>query len=229
VTAEIINNLGQIVAAAGTGAVVAWAMFTKFAESWLAGKFAKRLEMFKHEQASVFSRISKIHEKEFEVLPTAWLKLHQAYGQTAELCSALKRFPDLNQMNIAQFEAFVTACRLHEVHKKELLQLQISDRNTYYQRWIFWADISDAKSAQEDFNNYLVMNRIFMTESLCERFSDINKLLKSILITEEMVKQMPHVPMVELRNQLEVDLTKIQPLFPPLEKAIQERLHYGEA
>jgi hypothetical protein len=73
------------------------------------------------------------------------------------------------------------------------------------------------------------MNRIFMTESLCERFSEINKLLKSILITEEMVKKMPYVPMVELRNQLEVELAGIQPLLPPLEKAIQERLHYGEA
>jgi hypothetical protein len=27
-----------------------------------------------------FSRISKIHEKEFEVLPNAWLMLHEAYG-----------------------------------------------------------------------------------------------------------------------------------------------------
>lgn len=68
-----------------------------------------------------------------------------------------------------------------------------------------------------------------MTESLCERFSEINKLLRSILIAEEMAKKMPHVPMVEVHKQLEVDLAAVQPLLPPLEKAIQERLHYEEA
>jgi hypothetical protein len=68
-----------------------------------------------------------------------------------------------------------------------------------------------------------------MTQLICERFIEINKLLKSILIAEEMVKQMPHIPMVEVREQLELDLTKIQPLLPPLENAIQERLHYGDA
>jgi hypothetical protein len=175
----------------------------------------------------LFSRISKIHDKEFEVLPVAWLKLHQAYGQVFQLCSAFKQFPDFGLMNTAQFEGFVAACRLHEVHKKELLQS--SDPNADYQRWIFWQDMAEAKAAQEDFNNYLVMNRIFMTQLICERFIEINKLLKSILIAEEMVKQMPHIPMVEVREQLELDLTKIQPLLPPLENAIQERLHYGDA
>jgi len=239
-TGRILNSLLAVVAAGGGGAVIASLIFAKFGESWLAEKFAKRLEIFKHEQAkdieqlrhkitSLFSRISKIHEKEFEVLPTAWLKLHQAYGQTYQVCSAFKQFPDLNQMNAIHFEAFVEACKLHDVKKKELLQLQVCDRNAYYQLWKFWADITEAKSAQEDFNNFLVTNRIFMTKTLCEQFNEINRLMRSILIAEEMVKQMPHVQLVEVRKQLEIDLTKIQPLLPPLEEAIQERLHYGEA
>jgi hypothetical protein len=68
-----------------------------------------------------------------------------------------------------------------------------------------------------------------MTQNLCDRFSEINRLLRSILITETMIKQMPHIPMIELKNQLEIDLTKIEPLLFPLEKAIQDRLHYEEA
>lgn len=236
----ILKGFLAVFAAGGGGAVIAWAIFSKFSERWLENRFAKRLEAFKHEQAkelehlrhkitSLFSRISKIHDKEFEVLPAAWLKLHQAYGRIYQLCSAYKEFPELSRMNELHFEAFVAACGLHEVKQKELLQLEACDRDAYYRLWKFWADITEAKSTQEDFNNYLVMNRIFMTESLCERFSDINKLLKSILIAEEMAKKMPHVPMVEVRKQLEVDLAAIQPLLPPLEKAIQERLHYREA
>src|SRR6266849_6971153 len=186
-TGEVLKTLGSILAAGGGGAVVAWGIFAKFSDGWLAEKFAKRLETFKHEQAkelehlrhtitSLFSRISKIHEKEFEVLPTAWHKLHQAYGRVSHVCSALKQTPDLDQMNTKLFEAFVADYKLHEARKKDLLQLQASNRNQYYGRLTFWSDLDEAKSAQRDLNNYLVQNRIFMTESLCQPFNEINTL-----------------------------------------------------
>jgi hypothetical protein len=170
-TSGIVNTAINMFAAAGVGAVVAWGIFRKFAESWLDEKFAKRLEAFKHEKAkeieqlrhkitALFSRISKIHDKEFEVLPTAWFKLHTVYGCTHQVCMALKTYPDFNQMDAAHFKAFVAGCTLHEVKKNELLQLQPSDRNEYYQLWKFWADINEADSAQKDFSNYIVTNRI---------------------------------------------------------------------
>jgi len=237
---ELLKNLGSFIAAGGGGAAIAWVIFKKLGDGWLADRFAKRLETFKYEQVkdleqlrhkitSLFSRISKIHEKEFEVLPMAWLKLHQAYGLVSRLCSALKQFPDFRQMSTPMFEAFVAGSALHEVRKKELLALEVSERDQYYREGIFWSELAEAKSAQMELNNYLVMNRIFMNESLCKSFNEINALLKSIIITQEIVNQMPHLPAVELRQQLEIDLAKIEPLLPPLESAIQERLHYSEA
>jgi hypothetical protein len=73
------------------GVAVAYKAFQKFGEKWLDARFAERLEKLKHEQTKEiegtrrkvpweFSRISKIHEKEFEVLPKAWLMLQEARG-----------------------------------------------------------------------------------------------------------------------------------------------------
>lgn len=120
----IFRDFLAVFATAGGGAAIAWAIFSKFGDRWLENAFAKRFEAFKHEQAkelehlrhkitSLFSRISKIHDKEFEVLPVAWFKLHEAYGRIYELCSAYKEFPELGQMNALHFEAFVAACGLH--------------------------------------------------------------------------------------------------------------------
>lgn len=85
-TGEIIKAIGKFVLAGGGGAAIAWLMFSRLSDRWLDQRFARRLEEFNHEKtqeierlrhhiASLFSRISKIHEKEFDVLPTAFLKL----------------------------------------------------------------------------------------------------------------------------------------------------------
>ena len=89
--------LSVVVSGGGAAALILWAC-KNFGVKWLDAQFAKRLEAFKHEQAKEiegmrrqvqweFSRISKIHEREFEILPKAWLLLHEVHGHTAGLGS----------------------------------------------------------------------------------------------------------------------------------------------
>jgi len=71
-----------------------------------------RLEKFKSEQQRelerlrhrLSSRISRIHEKEFEVLPKAWLMLHEAHGSASYALIGLKEFPDFRKLSDAGFE-----------------------------------------------------------------------------------------------------------------------------
>jgi len=73
---------GQVVLWLGGATVTAFAAFKFLASKWIENKFATQLEAHKHEPAkeleelrhrinSAFSRLTKIHEKEFEVLPEA--------------------------------------------------------------------------------------------------------------------------------------------------------------
>lgn len=197
--------------------------------------FATRLEQFRHEKSqeleqlrhqinSTFSRVSKIHEREFDVLPAAFLKLHQAYGASSGLASALQRYPSLDAMDDEGFAAFVANCRLPEFRKKELLTTK--DRTDYYARWIFWVNLADAKSLLSEFHNYLMMNRIFMTDSLQTQFGEIDRLMRSVLTALEVDRDFPNQ---DLQNGMRSDLGKIEPLLQPLETAIKERLRYGQA
>ena len=233
----ILKVLSEFLIAGGGAAAITWAILSKFGNRWLDHAFARRLESLKHEEAkeierlphqitSLFSRTSKIHEKEFEILPVAFLNLHKAYGACFDVGSALQRFPALNDMSETQFAEFVAVCRLPNFRKQELLPLQAMDRNDYYRRWIFWTDLSEAKSLHSDFHNLLVMNRIFMTDGLRKQFMEIDTLIGSVLTALEIDRQTPGTGLLARARS---DLAKIVPLLDPLEMAIQKRLHYDEA
>jgi hypothetical protein len=78
---------------------VAWGYFQFIGKKWVEHRFSKDLEAFKGKKQKeledyksqqqqelerlrhrLSSRISKIHEKEFEVLPQAWLMLNDLRG-----------------------------------------------------------------------------------------------------------------------------------------------------
>lgn len=147
------TSVGGIVTVGGGAAAIAYAVFRFLAKRWLDQKFEEQLENLKQEQRkelehvrhqiqSTFSRISKIHEKEFEVLPEAWRRLHDAYGKAFRVASAFKEFPDVARMNEKQLDDFITSCRLRD-YQKEGLRRAV-DRNKYYQDAIFWIDFSEA-------------------------------------------------------------------------------------
>jgi hypothetical protein len=231
----IAKALAAVVLAGGGIAAIVWAVLAKFGDRWLEHRFAKQLEAFKHEEAkelenlrhkisSLFSRISKIHEKEFEILPVAFLNLHKAYGACFEMVSAYQRLPALSKMSSSQFAEFVETCRLPNFHKEELLKA--TDPDAYYQRWIFWVDLAEAKRLAGEFHNHLVMNRIFMTEELRQQFGKIDRLLSSALSALEIDREAPGSKLIDRARD---DFKEIEPLLAPLETSIQNRLHYGEA
>jgi cell division protein FtsB len=66
--------MGRIVAVGGSSAAIAYGLFCWFGKGWLEQQFNKQLERLKHDQQkeieqlrhqinSLFSRVSKIHEK----------------------------------------------------------------------------------------------------------------------------------------------------------------------
>jgi hypothetical protein len=111
--------------AGGGGVAIAYKAFRRFSERWLDAKFSERLEKLKHEQQKEsesirqqvqwhFSRVSKIHEKEFEVLPRAWLLLHEAHGRAGDLVGRLRYIPDFQNMPDPKMREFVAASKLSE-------------------------------------------------------------------------------------------------------------------
>lgn len=93
------------------------ALFRLLGKSWIENQFAKRLKEFEREQQqilehykyqinSLFNRITKIHEKEIEVLPSAWQKLQNAHGHLARLIQPSRIDREISQMSEQQFTEY---------------------------------------------------------------------------------------------------------------------------
>jgi len=89
------------VAAGGGLTLIAYQIFKRFAVKWLDSKFEERLQALKHkhgkeierlrfEIAKLLDRATKLHQREFEVLPEAWSKLNDAFWNTQSVSRSVK-------------------------------------------------------------------------------------------------------------------------------------------
>jgi hypothetical protein len=81
---EFMAYIGNIVFAGAGGAAVVVGLLKLFGEKWLNTKFEERLATFKHEHQkeieqlrlrinTLMDRTTKLHQREFDVLPEAWV------------------------------------------------------------------------------------------------------------------------------------------------------------
>lgn len=233
---EIFEFIGKVFAIGGGAAAIAYWLFTYMGKKWLDGKFAERLEAFKHEQNlhmeqyrfeinSLFNRVTKIHEKEFEVLPMAWSKLQDALGRVGSFTSPLQTDPDLNSMNKVEVEESLAKTELTESQKDVIRQAD--NKNQTYIKTIFWYDLNDARKYVTEFHNYLLFNKIFLSTDLFDSFSKVDNLLSEALHEREiMERSRDYVPasksFIKVRDET-------MSIVKNIEQHIQQRLHYIEA
>jgi hypothetical protein len=233
---EIFSFIGKVVAYGGGTAALAYVIFMFLGQKWIEEKFAERLESYKHAQEReleryrhqvnvLFSRVTKIHEKEIEVLPEIWQKLQNALGYVAKITSPLQFGPDFHNMTEEEFQEFLKKSNLTEAHKEALEKSR--DRNAFYMKTIFWYDLQEAKSAVREFHNFMLYNRIFLSKDLKQEFQEIDKLLSSSLTQREIGEQARDWKLIsEGYKGLGETAERI---VARIEKLVQKRLEFGRA
>lgn len=233
---EILKIIGEVVAYGGGAAAIFYGILRFFGQKWLDEKFSKRLEEFKRFQNQefenyrfeinkLFNRITKIHEKEFEILPTAWQKLQTANRLVIQMTSPLQSYPDLNRMSSQELNAFLNDSKLYDFQKEELLKE--SNKVDYYRKKIFWINYNEVSHSIMEFHNYVLLNKIFFHKEMFDLFSEIDsRVYEAHLLSSELVE---HSNSNEVWKTLREANKKIQPLINQLEEVIQKRLHFEDA
>jgi hypothetical protein len=222
---------------------VLYGLFKLIGEKWIEHRFTIQLEGFKAERQKALeefrseqqqglerlrhllsSRISRIHEKEFEVLPKAWFLLHQASGSAFQAVLAFNQYPSFANMPEELFEEFVAKSRLTDYQKQMLRQTK--DRRKYYREAMEVIEIHDWKETNRLFNNYLIENRIFMTDELRSKFNAVSDALSKALIDFE---NRNITRDGSLWHSAETAVAELRSKIDEVEKAVQKRLRYEEA
>lgn len=197
---EIVNWLLGVIGVGGGGAAIVYFAFKFLATKWLDSKFAERLEAYKHQQQkeleqlrfqinALFDRVTKLHQREFQVLPEAWGLLFDAFLEMKAFVSSFQTYPDLDRMNPAQFVEFVEACPLAAWEKDELKSLPSGNKTKYYQEHIFWHQSNTAGKASNDCHAFLRKNGIFIERTLKERFQKIDQLVREAIVLRKGIQQ----------------------------------------
>ena len=228
---QILTFLGKVLAYGGGAAAIAYLIFLFVGKKWIESQFQDRLEQSRHEHAkelehlkfeitSLLNRVTTFHQKEFEVIPEAWSKLHEVLFRLRPFVAFFQQYPDLDHMTPERFEEFITQSRLRESEKNELRSS--TEKTKYYQEQIFWHDYSDVRTAFSEFHAYVQKNRIFMSKDLGEQFSKIDGIMWDVLIKREVGHQAADQTMwVDASRQMR---NEIEPMLKEIETLLQERL-----
>jgi hypothetical protein len=188
----------------------------------LQQKHATELAQINHRLSS---RISKIHEKEFEVLPEAWLQVNATFGSVYKTVVGMKSRPQVRRLTKAQLEELILSQEFTPAQRTSILEKTGESQQAALDEAFEHKEVDDATNRQRLLQNYLLQNRIFMTDTLRDRFSAINDDLRTALINYDNSDTGAR----DLAREAYEILEAVKEKLPPLEQAIQERLHYMEA
>jgi hypothetical protein len=234
---EIISVIGKIVLYGGGIAGVSFGLIKWFGEKWFENKFSERLEEFRRQQSEIleqyryqinanFSRITKIHDKEFEVLPKVWRLLQESYSHFMFLANPGQQWPDLNRYNQDELQSFLDKCELMDFQKKELLKQE--DKLAYYENKAYWARLGRARTKFQEFREFLRNNKIFLRRDLFDLFRKIEISMIEVEVGLEMPSDIeyPWRGTSESFKKLNKD---VNDLMAQVESSVQERLHFDRA
>jgi hypothetical protein len=198
--------LQKVLAYSIPSASLVFVLFKWAGNSWLGRLLNRDLEKFKCEQQELLerfkteqqkeierlkhllsSRVSSIHEKEFEVLPKAWLMLNELRGSVAHAVGVTITFyPDFPSFSPETRERFlcdeIAAGRLDDDQASDLRRLETNDQmQRYYMGVIRARNIRDGENHQRLFVNYLHENRIFLNADLRKTFKKVQEELHHLL------------------------------------------------
>ena len=234
---DIVKLIGQILLYGGSATVITLGVLRWLGQKWFENQFAKSLEEFRRKQMELietykfninsrFNRITKIHEKEFEVLPEAWYKLQDAHILLLNITSFLQSWPDLNNYSKSQLDTFLENCELEEFQKNDLLNSE--DKISYYSDKVYWIRLSKFTSKFSDFRKYLRYNKIFLSKDIYKSFSQIEYTLIEIE-TELENPNMTSKPWNYASGAYKKHRAKFESFLYELEDAVQKRLHFNES
>ncbi|GAB3498912.1 hypothetical protein GCM10027399_24600 [Curvibacter fontanus] len=228
---ELFKAIGAVAAIGGGVVAIAYAIFRKFGEKWLDTKFEERLAAYRHSQQkeleqlrfqinALLDRATKLHQREFEVMPEAWAKLNDAYWKVSAFVSPMQSYPGLDAMSDAQLEEFVSACDLNEWEKTELLEAE--KKTDYYIEHIFWHRLHEAKSLAREAHVFIAKNGIFLPPEIKSQFVAVDALVWDALDEHEQNERYKAIPRDSKKQQaLRTDAPE---KIKSLEKVVQGRL-----
>lgn len=216
-TNEVFEYIGKALVIGGVSSAVAYQAFKHFAAKWLDARFQKNFQQLVHDQnkeierlknelTKSFDRATKLHQREFDVLPQIWDQVSEAYWATASLVSPLQTISDLNRMQPKQLAAFVAESELLDWQKDDVLAS--GDKTKTFNEILYWHKLNRVSQSHRAADIALSRSGIFVQDTIKEKLQAILDLVRGALIEDQMNHEHPPSRFSE---RLHSDIDRIRP------------------
>jgi hypothetical protein len=212
-------------------------LFKLFSEKWLSAKFHERLEDYKHQQQkeleelrfkinALMDRTTKLHQREFDVLPEVWAKLVLAHGGVRSVTGSFQSYPDLDRMTEAHLTEFLDKCPLDNWEKERIKREP--KKSDIYIKAINFHKAFEARKMLADFYRYLRANGIFVRNEIKVEFDAMAALMNATLVEQEVYLQ-HETRGPDSRKEREQFAKESDGMLKKLEGKVQARLWDSQA
>ena len=165
----------KMLALGGGTSAIAYVVFRFFGKKFVENQFDKQLENHKYKINSLYNRITKIHEKEFEVLPEAWKKLLDAYIILHEIANPFitPTLDDLDKKSKKQLQMFLSNSNLSQADREKVIKQK--DKNKTYQSIVLQHRYNLAYKPIREFHDCIYYNSIFLSRDISDSFEKVDK------------------------------------------------------
>lgn len=192
----------SVVTAGGGAAAITYGLFKAFGAKWMENRFAAQLEKSKQAHATetehlrfkiagLLDRVTKLSQREFEVLPDIWAKADTAYNHAAALISPWRSRPDFSRMSEAQFEETITRYDLPQFQIDEIRAMSPHDRGGAFHDAVHWVELHRAKLAAHEFVKALSCGSIYIHPDTYAKIGEFADRLSKGVSTYEINHKVP--------------------------------------
>ena len=230
---QFIGSAGILLTLAVISAGIALGLFEWIGKRWIERSFARQLEHYRMEVNSLFDRVSKIQEKEFEVLPTMWEKLWDAREKAELVTSPLQTILDVASLSEETFEEWLTSLEFLESQKEQLRRTDGKDRQELYQDLRYRYHSNDAWNAVIEVHRYIQRNKLFLHEEVYKLVEKLDHILWNALEQHRDYRDALEEARIMGKGYQRFDFRKladeIGTIMADVERLIRHRLHYHDA
>ncbi len=228
----ITQLIGDVVIYAGSMAAFSYAIFVFLGKKWIEAKFARDIEKYKSEQEveleklklninTLFNKVLKIQDREYDILPTLWGKLHILKLAVSNTITLFKQIPKLNSYSNEDLKKFIHNNNIPNDIAEKLYRE--SDKQKYYSLYLDALQMKVALNAFSEFSEYFEVNKIFLSSEIKEKTSLIHKYLRSVWVDRNMslnydIREFWNSAYNTMEN-------KVQPLAEEIEELVQKHLY----
>lgn len=143
----------------------------------LTRDFQRESDRLKAEISRLADRASQLHRREYEILPEAWGLLNKAFGRACESARSGAIYPHFDQNDPAALAHFIDGEDLADYQKA-----QLKASPSWYDDYTKMRQnkaVLDARVLIGDFNNFIILNGVFLEEPLVSKMREAKEVIAS--------------------------------------------------